>query len=280
MSKKHKNGKKTASRKRNKRQDGEAEKSVKMAMIHKIPLTDLKAGNFSDYYRPQDDRLLYEALKNRLEEYGYDGEKAFKEPFYKPKKDGTNGPLVKTVKIYEAATLPVLVYDGEKREGNGRKVVAGNGDMVRIDVFHVDGDGYYFIPIYVPDTLKPVLPNKACVASKPYSEWKEMKDEDFIFSLYPKDLIKATHKKKLSLKKKQKESNLPDSYEVKSELLYYISASISGASLSCCVHDNSYGIESLGIKTLEKLEKYTVDVLGHYHLVKKEKREGFHGAKH
>lgn len=40
-------------------------------------------------------------------------------------------------------------------------------------------------------------------------------------------------------------------------------------------HDNTYVISSLGIKTLKNIEKYTVDVLGEYHAVKREKRQGF-----
>ena len=104
-----------------------------------------------------------------------------------------------------------------------------------------------------------------------------MRDEDFIFSLYPNDLFRAAHKSALKLTKAQKDADLPDSYETKSELLYFISANISVASISSRNHDNSYEIKGLGIKTLESLEKYTVDILGEYHPVKREKRQGFQG---
>lgn len=40
-------------------------------------------------------------------------------------------------------------------------------------------------------------------------------------------------------------------------------------------HDNSYEKEGLGIKTLLRLEKCEVDVLGNISFVKKEKRQGF-----
>ena len=73
----------------------------------------------------------------------------------------------------------------------------------------------------------------------------------------------------------QKDSDLPLSYETKSEFLYYKSAGISGATVTCINHDGSYKIDSLGIKTLECLEKYTVDTLGEYHKVKAEKRQQF-----
>ena len=239
-------------------------------VITKRPLTDLKldkTGGIEGYYKPESDRLLYEALTAQLKKYGGDAKKAFAEPFRKPKRDGTPGPVVNKVKICEKSTLNVPVHGG--------RGLAVNDSMVRIDVFYVEGDGYYFVPIYVADTLKPELPNRACVARKKAHEWKEMDEKDFIFSLYPNDLIKVTHKRTITLTKAQKESTLPDSMEVKSSLMYFVSAKISDASVSCRTHDNSYQIESLGIKTLENLEKYTVDVLGVYHAVGKEKRQAF-----
>ncbi|MBR6312368.1 MAG: type II CRISPR RNA-guided endonuclease Cas9, partial [Oscillospiraceae bacterium] len=157
--------------------------------------------------------------------------------------------------------------------------VADNDSMVRIDVFKVEGEGYYFVPIYVADTLKAELPNKACVAHKPYAEWKEMKPEDFVFSLYPNDLVRISHKRGFKLTIAQKESTLPASYETKSEMLYYISANISSGALSFRTHDASYEQSGLGIKTLESLEKYTVDVLGEYHKVGRERRMPFSGKR-
>ena len=240
-------------------------------LIVRQPLTKLKLakdGSIANYYNPASDRLLYEALLKQLEQYGGDAKKAFAEPFHKPKRDGTPGPVVSGVKLIEPTTLNVPVLGGN--------AVADNDSMVRIDVFFVEGDGYYFVPIYVADTLKPALPSKACVAHKPYAEWKEMKDENFIFSLYPNDLIRITHKKVLALTLKQADSELEKTRVCKSELLYYVSAGISAGSISVINHDNSYKIDSLGVKNLEKLEKYTVDVLGNCFPVKKEHRQGFH----
>ncbi len=51
------------------------------------------------------------------------------------------------------------------------------------------------------------------------------------------------------------------------------------ATISCRNHDNTYEIKSLGVKTLAKLEKYTVDVLGEYHRVEKEPRLPFTGKR-
>lgn len=246
------------------RQDG--------VLVSKKPLTALKlnpkTGEIDNYYNPASDRLLYEALKARLRQFEGDGKKVFADPFHKPKSDGTPGPIVGKVKICESATLYVAV--------NGGTGAADNDRMVRIDVFHVEGDGYYFVPIYVADTLKENLPNKACVAHKPYSKWKEMREEDFVFSLYRNDLIRVTHKKGVKLSKAQKDSDLPDSMTETSILLYYTGASISTGAISVCTHDNSYKQDSLGFKTLEKVEKYSVDVLGHTAPVKHEIRQPFH----
>lgn len=238
-------------------------------VIVKKSLTDLKLnknGEIDNYYDPDGDPTLYEALKARLEAFGGDGKKAFAEPFRKPSKDG-NGPLVKKVKVYEPTTLNVPLHGG-----NG---VADNDSMVRIDVFHVEGDGYYWVPIYIADTLKPELPNRAVVANKPYGQWKEMKDEDFIFSLYPNDLVEIRHKKTLKLAVSNKGGSLPESIEVSSALLYYKGANIAGGQISCVTHDGAYSVSSLGIKTLASMTKYTVDVLGEYHPVGKEKRQPF-----
>ena len=171
------------------------------------------------------------------------------------------------VKLTEPTTLSVPVQDGTG--------IADNDSMVRIDVFRVEGDGYYLVPIYVADTLKPELPNKAVVAHKPYSEWKQMSDDDFAFSLYPNDLVKVTHKRGMKLAKCFKESTLPETLECKENLFYYNAANIAGGSITLITNDNTYVIGGLGIKTLESMEKYTVDILGEYHPVRKEERQRF-----
>ena len=49
------------------------------------------------YYRPENDRLLYLKLKEYLRENGSIPDN---KEFHKPKKDGSDGPIVKTVKVY------------------------------------------------------------------------------------------------------------------------------------------------------------------------------------
>lgn len=239
-------------------------------VVVKRPLTDLKLtkdGEIERYYHPESDLLLYEALKARLEKFGGVGKKAFTEPFHKPKRDGTNGPVVKTVKLTEPTTLNVSVHGG--------RGVADNGYRVRTDVFYVEGDGYYLVPIYVADTRKKELPDRACVAYKGYEDWKTMREEDFCFSLYPNDLIHVVHKKGIKLTKVNKESTVNDVYYTQEAFLYYKGMNISSGAIEGITHDNLYSIGSLGVKTLVSLEKYTVDVLGEYHKVGKEKRQPF-----
>jgi CRISPR-associated endonuclease Csn1 len=227
----------------------------------------LKNGEIENYYNPDSDRLLYEALKARLQEFNGNAEKAFAEPFYKPKRDGSQGPQVKTVKLVEKTTLNVPVQNNQ--------AVADHDSMVRVDVFYIDGDGYYLVPIYVADTLKAELPNKACVAFKNYSEWKPMSDDNFVFSLYADDLIRVEHKKEMKFALTHKESSLPPEYNTKDKLVYYTGMNIATGNISIETHDGAYKIGSLGVKTLRKFEKYTVDVLGEYHKVEKEKRMKF-----
>lgn len=240
-------------------------------VVCKTALENLKLdknGEIANYYAPESDVLLYNALKTRLQQYDNKASKAFAEPFFKPKADDTPGPLVKKVKVYEKSTLNVPVQQAT--------AVADNDSMVRVDVFHVAGDGYYLVPIYIADTLKDKLPNKAIVAHKPYNEWPEMNDNNFIFSLYPNDLIKFTHRKAVTFNLVNKDSDLSDSFSSKSALVYFKGANISVGSITIITNDNTYSIHSLGCKTLLELEKYQVDVLGNYTKVKKEIRRPFH----
>ena len=239
--------------------------------ILKTDLSKLKLenGEIKGYYRPESDRLLYEALKKRLEAFGGKGEEAFKKPFYKPRADGTPGPLVKKVKIIEKSSLNVPVHKG--------KGVAYNDMMVRIDIFGVNEKGknaYYFVPVYVSDTVKKELPCRGVVKRKSYENWKIMDDKDFLFSLYHNDMIHVVSKKPLSFTAAKGSSLLPK-METKDTYVYYKGADIKGVSITVINHDNSYGIKGMGIKTLLQLEKCEVDVLGNISFVKQEKRQGF-----
>ena len=126
------------------------------------------------------------------------------------------------------------------------------------------------VPIYESDTVKNTLPNKAATAGKTYDNWREVKDEDFLFSLYKGDLIGIKHKTGAKLK-----TYTGDELGKQEFLAYYISSDISGAKISGEAHDRSFSFRSLGIQTLEYLKKYQVDVLGNVTEVKHETRKYF-----
>ncbi len=130
--------------------------------------------------------------------------------------------------------------------------------MFRIDVFvkdsHFGQKEYYFIPLYLSDIGKEILPNKACVAGKPQSQWIEMDVQyTFLFSLYKSDFIK--------LKK--------DDIEM---MGYFVSANRGGASIVLDGHDRSFLIDAISIRKLKFFKKFQVTPLGDLIEVKKEKR--------
>lgn len=239
----------------------------KMRTVTKTPIQELKLdkdGEIEGYYNPSSDILLYELLRSRLKEAGGNGKKAFPEGFvYKPTPNGGVAPKVKKVKICAVSSLNVSVNHG----------VAANGDMVRIDLYYVEGEGYYFIPIYISDLMKEELPKKACVPNKEYHDWKNMKDEDFLYSIYPNDLlhIKSSTPKKFTKNIQKGKEN--DSFEAEEAFVYYIKAGIGTGSITVVTHDNNYTIQSLGIKTLNCIEKYHVDVLGNKYKAAVEERK-------
>lgn len=237
--------------------------------IVKTVLTDLELddnGEIKNYYNPSSDRLLYGALLTQLKLFEGVGKKAFAQPFHKPKRDGTPGPVVNKVKTYGKSNLNVAACGG----------IADNGGMVRIDVFYVEDDGYYFIPIYTADTVKAQLPQKAVVANTAAEDWKEMRDSDFLFSLYSGDLIKIKAKKPIGLQLTNKEASGEPKVQRDEWMLYYVSAGISTGSITVTTHDRRYQKGSLGLKTLLSIEKYEVDPLGEYHKVRiPEKRQTF-----
>lgn len=239
-------------------------------VVQRRNITELKLdkdGEIAGYFNRSSDTLLYNALKARLLAFGGDGKKAFAEPFYKPRADGTPGARVQKVKICDKVTSTVPVHGG--------KGVADNDTMVRMDVYFVPGDGYYWVPIYVADTVKPELPSKAVVAYKSSAEWKEMKDEDFLFSLCQHDLVRIESKRLMKFKVQNRDSTLEKEMPVNKILAYFEGGNISTGAITVTTHDDAYIADGLGFKTLQKVQKYQVDVLGNYTPVKKEKRQTF-----
>lgn len=244
--------------------------------VSKVPLSKLKLdkdGEIQGYYNPDSDRLLYEALKKRLADFGGNGEKAFgNTDFHKPKADGSQGPIVKKVKIEDVASSMVKV-----QQNTG---IAANENMVRCDVFYVENDGYYFVPVYVADTVKQKLPNLAPTTAKDSNGQKKkkvMNDENFLFSLYRNDLIRIYSKSPITVNKINQNSTLPEKMTVPGEdgmFLYFSGFDVSTVVLSGRTHDNTYKHRSIG-KTMLRIEKYDVDVLGKVRKIEKEDRKDF-----
>ena len=231
-------------------------------VVKKTSLENLKLdknGEITGYYNPSSDKLLYDALKARLVEYDGDGKKAFAEPFFKPKSDGTPGARVRSVKIQESAKRGVVL---ENKNGYVK-----NDTMVRVDVF-TKGGKFYCVPVYVYDVAKGVLPNKAISGGK---EWTEMDETfDFIFSLYKNDLVYVESNKPFNLTSSNKVNK--EKIEKTRSLMYYSGIDSSTGAAGLIMHDNSFETR-LGLKTLKKFKKYVVDVLGNVTEVKKETRQ-------
>lgn len=254
----------------------------------KVPIETLKLDNkteeISGFFdaksgellmNAKSDMLLYNALKNELKMAKSEGRKPFYDKdgnlieFHKPKSDGTEGPLVRKLKIM------TNVQSGVELSNNA---IAGRtkGAMIRIDVFKIphpkdpDKFKYYFVPIYIDDAVKKNVPMKASTALKPKSEWKVMQEKDFAFSLYPNDLVYIRSKKGIS-------TTYATGNKCKHEEVYgyFNNADISTASIQIVAHDNSFMARGIGIQNLDKLDKYQVDILGNKSLVKKESRKMF-----
>lgn len=215
----------------------------------RTPLTSLTRKNLIEKGVNLDPKLR-EALLDRLSEFGDDAKKAFSEPFYKTMKNGQRGPLVRSVKLVDSSQKSGLLINNEQ-------ALVDQDSMVRIDVFAKPNKKgklqYYFVPIYAFHRTKKSLPNIALPSGE------VMEESDFVFSLYKNDLVRITKKRE-------------------SELWYYINANIANGGLTFENHNRTLN-RVLGIKTLDKFEKYVVDLLGNYHKVTYEPRLPLHSPK-
>ncbi|MGD9661607.1 MAG: type II CRISPR RNA-guided endonuclease Cas9 [Porticoccaceae bacterium] len=219
----------------------------------KTPLEKLSLKSLPDMvgYDDPRNRQLIDLLESRLKQHGDDGKKAFKEPIYKPTRNGTLGSIIRAIKMFTVQKSGLLVRNG----------IANNGDMIRADIFKV-GKNFRVVPLYASDVVKAVLPNLAVVAYKPKTEWTSMEENStFLFSLYPNDWVRITLK-----------NNEPKEG-------YYAGLNISTGAMSMWTHDRNQSggkrafIEGIGIKTAVNVEKFHVDLLGNLHKVHQETRQ-------
>lgn len=157
----------------------------------------------------------------------------------KPPRKRARGALHKETfgSVNDSALLKT--YGGEegvKRAINLGKIrqigskVAGNGSMVRTDIFrHKSSGKFYGVPIYTMDYALGKLPNKAVVGGKDKAgvikEWLEMDENyEFCFSLFKDDLLLVQKKEEMS----------------KAELCYFTEFSSSTVGINFEKHDNFY----------------------------------------
>lgn len=216
----------------------------------KVALSQLKLKDLEKMVgRQHGDHALYELLRTRLEAHDDKPEKAFAEPVFKPTRPGRVAPRVNSVRIEDSPTSGGV----EVRGG-----IADNGGIIRTDVFSRDGK-YYLVPVYRVHAVHQELPNRAIVAHKPESEWREMDESyDFRFSLFPGDWVRLERKK--------------DLWEGQ-----YVGVHRGTGLLTIRAHDGSWEQGGLGVVMgVISFEKFEVDVLGRtISRVKKEKRRGF-----
>jgi len=203
--------------------------------VVKRPLLNLSKSDLDNLFDPDSNKVLYALIRERMERFDYEAKKAFAEPLYKPRKDGTPGPIVKSVKVCQTQNTGIEVRGG----------IADNGRMVRIDVSRKsDKHGkfkWYATPIYVSNFMRGELPDVP---------------GEFVFSLYPYDLIRLRSKGGVFFG-------------------YYRGYNINTDSLTICEANNVQRVKSsIGIRNAYSIEKFYVDVLGDYYPIRREVRRG------
>jgi CRISPR-associated endonuclease Csn1 len=223
-------------------------------LVKRIKLESVKKDQLEKMVDKQRNIKLYEVLKQRLESFNNDPKKAFAKPVYMPRNNGTEGPVVNGIRIYDDSKSGINIRQGH----------ADNGDMVRVDVFSkADKKGkcqFYLSPIYVMDVLKGELPNKVFISKdfKPIDETYH-----FEFSLHKGDYV--------ILEKNNGER----------EEGYYVGFHRGTGSINILKHQNNpdNATNGLGVKTLKSFKKYAVNYSGERFLVKGEKQQHFKKAK-
>ncbi|KRM27702.1 CRISPR-associated protein, Csn1 family [Schleiferilactobacillus harbinensis DSM 16991] len=229
----------------------------------------IKAGaNVYELAADGGNKLVYESILDALQVAGGDGKKAFPTGRLLVRSPIQDIP-VERVRVTSKATLVVPV---------GPKSVAANGSMVRIDVYKTPKK-YVFVPIYVRDTVKAELPDRAVAPVKPYSQWYQLQPKDqFLFSLFANDLIRFKHPRGVSTKE-----ILTDGSQEKGKRTdvvgYFTGADIATASIAIEGPDRSFSARGIGFASLKNVEKLTVNYFGELHSVHETQPMQFRGQR-
>lgn len=203
-----------------------------------------------ELFEPHRNERLYRALHARLRAHEGKADRAFAEPFHKPTNSGEQGPIVRSVQ------LVINKLSGMPLRGG----IAMNDSMIRVDVFR-QADKFHLVPIYARQRSQKGLPNRAIVAYKDEEEWTIVDDKNFLFSLYPCDLICV------------KVKNI-------THLGYFTGCNRSTGAINILVHDRDAAqgkngqIQSIGVKTAIDVERLNVDILGRIYLARAGRRHG------
>lgn len=233
-------------------------------IVAKQALTQLKLDSnneITDYFQPERDRLLYAALRAQLIEYNGNAAAAFAKPFHKPTANGGIGPLVKSVPIIQHPRSVIPVRGG----------IGTHSDIVRIDVFRTPNNEYYYVPIYVKDTLQSTLPLRA--VTKNPNRMLMMSENDFIFSLYPNDVIYIEFPEAITL------NSVSSSDTTEIDRGYFLRGKVrtKAGTFEITTLDKQFTRTSIPFYSLTALYKCEVDSLGTIRkITTPEKRMEFH----
>lgn len=241
-------------------------------IVKRTALANLKLdknGEINGYFQPEGDVALYNALKQRLVEFGGDAKKAFAptNPIRKPCNSG-QGNIVRTVKTYETYTGGGMIL--EKNKG-----IVKNDGMIRVDLYSKDGK-YFGVPVYVADLYRGELPRRAATANKPQNEWREMDDTyTFEMSIYQDDLLRIESKKGIELKKKKDVENSAKatSKTITDDFVYFIGFNRATGAMEIEDTSGCYYKDSVGIQNVGKITKCEIDVLGNVQEIKKRPKQ-------
>lgn len=241
-------------------------------IVKRTALANLKLdknGEINGYFQPEGDVALYNALKQRLVEFGGDAKKAFAptNPIRKPCNSG-QGNIVRTVKTYETYTGGGMIL--EKNKG-----IVKNDGMIRVDLYSKDGK-YFGVPVYVADLYRGELPKKAATHSKPQNEWRVIDDTyTFEMSIYQDDLLRIENKKGIELKKNKDVENSAKaaSKTIVDDFVYYIGFDRSTVSIKVEDTTGCYFARGVGIQNIGKITKCEIDVLGNVQEIKKRPKQ-------
>ena len=201
--------------------------------VNRVPLKQLNLRKLENMVDKDLNQKLYHLLKQRLEEFDDNAEKAFADdnPIYMPSNDQLKqGPIIKKVSLLQVQTGV-----------NIRNGIAANGSIVRVDLFKKK-DKYYAIPIY---PWNKELPNKAVVSNKPERMWLEIDDTyEWCMSFSRNDYIKIT------MKDKTVEG-------------YFLAFDRQSARITIRPHDGGFGSDTrICFHKAKDISKFLVDILG------------------